>query len=67
VFDDSAAAAQLDQLKQQISGLTGQDLDQQPDVAAKLSEACAKLQEQMLSPDSVSALTGRLRRRVVLD
>ncbi len=67
VFDDTDAAAQLDQLKEQISGLTGQDLDQQPDVAAKLSAACAKLQQQMLAPGSVSQLTGRLRRRVVLD
>lgn len=67
VFDRYGVASQLDQLKQQIAGLTGQDLDQQPDVAAKLSEACAKLREQMLAPDSVSQLTGRLRRRVVLE
>ncbi len=66
IFDDSAAATQLEGLRQQIGGLSGQDLAEQPDVAAKLSEACAKLQEQMLAPEAVSAVTGRLRRRVVL-
>ena len=39
VFGDNDAASNLDQLKQQIAGLTGQDLAQNTDVAAKLSEA----------------------------
>ena len=39
IFDDSDTAAILTQLKQQIAGLTGQDLAQQPDVASKLSRA----------------------------
>ena len=67
VFGDSDAASKLDQLKQQIAGLTGQDLAENTDVAAKLSEACSLLRDQMLSTESVSALTGRLRRRVVLE
>ena len=67
VFGDADAAAKLAQLKQQIAGLTGQDLAQQPDTAAKLGEACLALKNHILNPDSVSQLTGRLRRRVVLD
>ena len=42
-------------------------VDQQPDLAAKLSEACAVLKQELLDPSSVSSLTGRLKRRVVLD
>jgi len=50
-----------------IAGLTGADLAQQPDIAAQLSRACQMLKDHILSPDSVSHLTGRLKRRVVLD
>ncbi len=67
VFGDGDAADRLARLKQQIGGLTGQDLAQQPDVAAKLSRACQTLKNQILDPANVSALTGRLKRRVVLD
>lgn len=67
VFGDSDASAKLTQLKQQIQGLSGQDLAQQPAVAQKLSRACQALKNHILNPDSVSQLTGRLKRRVVLD
>jgi len=67
VFGDADAATKLTQLKQQIAGLTGQDLTQQPDVAAKLSRACQALKNHILNPENVSVLTGRLKRRVVLD
>jgi len=67
VFDDQDAARKLTQLKQQIAGLTGQDLVQQPDIAAKLSQACQALKNHILDPANISALTGRLKRRVVLD
>ena len=67
VFGDADAAAKLTRLKQQIAGLSGQDLAQQPDVAAKLSQACQTLKNHILDPDNVSQLTGRLKRRVVLD
>ncbi len=67
VFDDADAAAKLAHLKQQIVGLTGQDLTQQPDVAAKLSAACQAIKNTVLDPANVSKLTGRLKRRVVLD
>jgi len=67
VFGDADAATKLAQLKQQISGLTGQDLAQQPDVADKLSRACVTLKNHILDPGNVSQLTGRLKRRVVLD
>jgi len=67
VFGDADAAQKLTRLKQQIGGLTGQDLAQQPDVAAKLSRACQALKNHILDPANVSALTGRLKRRVVLD
>ena len=67
VFGDADVATKLTQLKQQIAGLTGQDLAQQPNVAAKLSQACQALKNHILNPDAVSQLTGRLRRRVVLD
>ncbi len=67
VFGDTDAASRLTQLKQQISGLTRQDLAQQTDVAESLSRACQALKNHMLSPDNVSALNGRLKRRVVLD
>ena len=67
VFGDSDAATKLAQLKSQISGLTGQDLAQQPDVASNLSRACLALKNHILDPANVSQLTGRLKRRVVLD
>lgn len=66
VFDDADAAAKLQQLKAQIQGVSGEDLAQQPGLAGKLNEACAALKRDMLDPSSVSALTGRLKRRVVL-
>ena len=40
---------------------------EQPDVAASLNRACAALKDNILNPDNVSQLTGRLKRRVVLD
>ena len=67
VFGDAGAATKLSRLKQQIAGLTGPGLAQQPDIAAQLSRACQMLKDHILSPDSVSHLTGRLKRRVVLD
>ncbi len=67
VFGDADAATRLARLKQQIAGLSGQDLAEQPDVATKLSRACQALKNHMLDPENVSALTGRLKRRVVLD
>ncbi|MHC4093494.1 MAG: DUF3150 domain-containing protein [Planctomycetota bacterium] len=67
VFDDAAAATKLAQLKQQIAGVTGQDLAQQPGVAEKLSRACQALKNHILNPENVSQVTGRLKRRVVLD
>jgi hypothetical protein len=57
----------LAQLKGDLSGLTGRDLAQQPDVAANLSRACQLLKNAILDPQNVSQLTGRLKRRVVLD
>ena len=67
VFADADAATKLSRLKQRIAGLTGQDLAQQPDIAAQFTPACQTLKDHILSPDSVSQLTGRLKRRVVLD
>ena len=67
VFGDTDAAAKLGQLKQQIAGLTGQELSEQPDVVAKLNRACLALKNHILNPENVSQLTGRLKRRVVLD
>ena len=67
VFGDADAAVKRVRLKQQISGLSGQDLAQQPDVANKLSRACETLKNHILNPANVSQLTGRLKRRVVLD
>ncbi|MHC4063746.1 MAG: hypothetical protein ACYSUI_04510 [Planctomycetota bacterium] len=67
VFGDADAATKLTRLKQQIAGLSGQDPAQQPDVAAKLSKACQCLKNHILNPDNVSQLTGRLKRRVMLD
>ncbi len=66
VFDDEDAALKLRQLKQQIQGVSGEDLAQQPGLADKLNAVCAALKRDMLDPSSVSALTGRLKRRVVL-
>lgn len=67
IFEDTDAANGLTKLKDEIQGLSGQDLAQQPNVAAKLSRACQSLKNHILNPDSVSQLTGRLKRRVVLD
>jgi phage-related minor tail protein len=67
VFNDAETAEQLRQLKTQLFGVTGEDLASQPDLAEKLSQACAVLKQELLDPNSVSAVTGRLKRRVVLD
>ncbi len=67
VFGDTDAAGKLAGLKQQIAGLSGQDLTQQPNTAEKLSRACQALKNHILDPDNVSSLTGRLKRRIVLD
>lgn len=67
IFNDADTAAQLNELKNQIFGLTGETLKEQPDLAAKLSEACAVLKKELLDPSSVPTLTGRLKRRVVLE
>lgn len=67
IFNDADTAAQLSELKTQIFGLTGESLQEQPDVAEKLSLACAALKQELLDPSAVSSLTGRLKRRVVLD
>ncbi len=67
IFTDSEAASGLAQLRQSLFGVTGEMLKQQPDVAAQLSEACKTLRHGLLDPDNISALTGRLKRRVILD
>jgi len=67
VFKDADTAAQLNELKNRIFGLTGEQLNEQPDLAHRLSQACAALKQELLDPGSVSSLTGRLKRRVVLD
>jgi hypothetical protein len=67
IFDDGEAAQQLQALKARISGLTGVDLAQQPALAEQLSAACVTIRAAMLDSTSISALTGRLKRRVVLD
>ena len=67
IFQDADTAEQLNELKSQIFGLTGETLKEQPDLADKLSQACAVLKQELLDPSSVSSLTGRLKRRVVLD
>jgi hypothetical protein len=67
IFNDAETAEQLKQLKAQLFGVTGEELAKQPDLAEKLSQACAVLKQEVLDPSSVSAVTGRLKRRVVLD
>lgn len=67
VFNDTDTAAQLSELKTQFFGVTGEDLAEQPALAEKLSQACALLKQEVLDPSSVSALTGRLKRRVVVE
>ncbi len=67
IFGDADTAAQLQKLKAQIHGLTGEDLAQQPKLAAKLSQACNLLKAEVLDADGISELTGRLKRRIILD
>jgi hypothetical protein len=67
IFKDADTAAQLNELKSQIFGLTGETLKEQPDLAQGLTQACAILKQDLLNPNSVSSLTGRLKRRIVLD
>jgi len=67
VFGDGQAAEQLTALKARIRGVTGEDLARQPDLAAQLARACRQIKGELLDDGSVSVLTGRLRRRVVLD
>jgi hypothetical protein len=52
IFNDADTAAQLNELKNQIFGLTGETLKEQPDLAEKLSEACAVLKQELLDPNS---------------
>jgi hypothetical protein len=58
VFGDADAAQKLARLKAQVSGLTGQDLSQQPDVAAKLKRACKTLKNTMLDAAKVQKASG---------
>lgn len=67
IFGDADAAAQLTELKQQITGVTGQELTHQPALATSLSQACQAIKNTILDPANISQLTGRLKRRVVLD
>lgn len=67
IFNGADAAAQLNELKSQIFGLTGETLKEQLDLADKLSQACATLKQELLNPSSVSSLTGLLKRQAVLD
>ncbi len=50
-----------------VAFITGQNLAHQPAVAEQLRKACQALRTHILNPENVSALTGRLKRRVVLD
>ena len=54
-------------LQAELFSITGKNLNEQPDLAEKLSQACAALKNELLDPNSVSSLTGRLKRRVILD
>ncbi len=56
-----------DDLDNIVAFITGQGLAQQPAAAEQLQKACQALRTHILSPENVSALTGRLKRRVVLD
>jgi hypothetical protein len=67
IFGDADTAAQLQKLKAQIHGVSGEDLAQQPSLASKLSQACTVLKTEVLDPASISELTGRLKRRIVLE
>ncbi len=67
VFGDGDTAAQLQKLKAQIHDISGEDLAQQPNLAAKLTQACSVIKSEVLDEDAISELTGRLKRRVVLD
>ncbi len=42
-------------------------MDDVLELAAKLSQACQALKNTMLDASNISQLTGRLKRRVVLD
>lgn len=67
IFGDSDATAKLAHLKSQIVGLTGEELAQKPEVALQLHSACSLLRREIMDESSLSSLTGRLKRRVVLD
>lgn len=62
-----SGTAKLAQLKSQIVGLTGEELAQKPEVALQLHSACSLLRREIMDESSLSSLTGRLKRRVVLD
>ena len=47
--------------------MTGQNLAQQSVVVEQLQKACRALRAHALDPEIASALTGRLKWRVVLD
>lgn len=67
IFDDADTAAQLAKLKAQLAGVTGEDLAQQPALAESLHRACELLRKEVRDEAAVSALSGRLTRRVVLE
>lgn len=67
IFDDADTAAQLAKLKAQLAGVTGEDLAQQPALSESLHRACELLRKEVRDEAAVSALSGRLTRRVVLE
>lgn len=67
VFGDAETGEKLAKLKSQIAGVSGEDLAQQPALAQQLAKACKLIKGDLTDAESISALTGRLRRRVVLD
>lgn len=66
VFDDADAAGHLRKLQAQITGITGEDLAQRPELARQLARACSLIRGDLSSADAISALAGRLKRRVVI-
>ena len=67
VFDDADAAGHLRRLQAQITGVTGEDLVQRPELARQLTRACQLIRGDLSNADAISALAGRLKRRVVID
>jgi hypothetical protein len=67
IFNDADTAEQLNELKNQIFGLTGEDAEGAAGLGGEAERGLRRAQAGVAGSEQCRRLTGRLKRRVVLD